>query len=79
MNDNLTQADKDLLHYVMDTVRDAMNVAFHTSTMKASSEQKVSLLQTAEKLAAIAITGKVMSLRPVQPVAPQQPVGFSNN
>lgn len=79
MNDNLTQADKDLLYYVMDTVHDAMNVAFHTSTMKASSEQKASLLETAEKLAAIAITGKVMSLRPVQPVAPQQPVGFSNN
>ncbi len=79
MNENLTQADKDLLHYVMDTVRDAMNVAFHTSVMRASAEQKASLLDTAEKLAAVAITGKVMSLRPVQPIAPQRPVGFSSN
>ena len=80
MNDNLTQADKDLLHYVMDTVRDAMVVALATGmTESMSMEQKDSLLDRTEKLAAVAITGRVMSLRPVQPVAPQQPVGFSNN
>lgn len=80
MNDNLTQADKDLLHYVMDTVRDAMVVAFATgASQHMGEEQKVSLMDTAERLAAVAITGRVMSLRPVQPVAPQRPVGFSNN
>jgi hypothetical protein len=44
-----------------------------------SVEQKVALLDTAERLAAVAITGKVMSLRPVQPVASRQPIGFSSN
>lgn len=80
MNDNLTQADKDLLHYVMDTVGDAMMVAFATgASQHMSDEQKTSLLETAERLAAVAITGRVMSLRPVQPASSRQPIGFSLN
>ena len=80
MNESLTQADKDLLHYVMDTVGEAMSVALTTAACQSMSvEEKVALLDTAERLAAVAITGKVMSLRPIQPVASRQPIGFSSN
>lgn len=80
MNDSFTQADKDLLHYVAETVQEAIVVAFATSRIESmTEEQKVFVCDTAEKLAAFAIVSKVMDLRPVQPAVLRQQVVFSNN
>lgn len=79
MNDELTQADKDLLHFIMDAVHAAMMVAYNVPNAMMADDDQAAVLNEAEKLASVAITARVMTLRPVSSASQRQPIGFSVN
>lgn len=79
MSSELNKADKDLLHFVMDTVHAAMMVAFTLPVDEMTPEEQAGVLNNAEKLASVAIVGRVMLERPAQSAANRQPIGFSVN
>lgn len=79
MSSELNKADKDLLHFVMDTVHAAMMVAFNLPVTQMTPDEQAAVLNEAEKLASIGITARVIMERPVQPAANRQPIGFSVN
>lgn len=79
MNNELTQADKDLLHFIMDAVHAAMMVAYNVPNAMMADDDQAAVLNEAEKLASVAITARVMTLRPVSSASQRQPIGFSVN
>lgn len=79
MKNELDQADKDLLHYVMDAVHAAMMVAFNLPVAQMTPDEQAAVLNEAERLASIGITARVMTLRPVSSAPQRQPIGFSVN